>query len=71
MYGPEGLTLQSVPIIKSAPTSHSTTHSVSECCSYHIEDGRERASNVVEGHSQVLEGEVVEGYHTHEYDRQR
>ena len=37
---------------------------------YHIEDGGEGASNVVEGHTQIFEGQVVEGDHPHKDNRQ-
>lgn len=37
---------------------------------YHIEDGGEGTANVVEGHTQIFEGQVVEGDHPHKDDRQ-
>ena len=38
-----------------------------ECVTYNIEYGRERASNIVEGHAQILESEIVEDDHTNKH----
>ena len=32
-------------------------------CTYNVEDGCKGTSNIVEGHTQVLEREVIEDHH--------
>ena len=37
---------------------------------YNIEDSGERAPNIVEGHTKILEREIVEDNHTYKYYRE-
>lgn len=37
----------------------------------HIEDGSERSPDIVEGHVNVLETEIIEAYHHNKYNRER
>ena len=38
---------------------------------YNIEDSGERTANIVEGHTKILEREIVEDNHTYKYYRER
>ena len=40
-----------------------TKHVYTMGCTYNVEDGCKGTSNIVEGHTQVLEREVIEDHH--------